>query len=168
MWILAGEAANTIQPCSSSLRTKEINFKTVPSFLGCDLFVCSEDFSVTLWSLLCLNSAPSHTWELVAGGLWVYMKGQWCINDAILLMLDSWRAVNQGVSFTCSCRHPFNKHASGLGFVSRTILGTIWSGKEVKDTVLASRISSQHMIILLIIMADTVYLTPFTLTKKPG
>lgn len=62
MRILAEEAASTILLCSSSLRSKEIIFKTIPSFLGCHLFVCSEDFSVTLWSLLFVFNlcAPNH------------------------------------------------------------------------------------------------------------
>lgn len=62
-----------------------------------------------------------------------------------------------GSLIPCSFRHPFNKDILGLGFVSRTILRTIWGGKEVKDMVLVSRSCSEHIIILLLIMADTIY-----------
>lgn len=70
MRILAGEAASTILLCSSSLGTKEIIFKTIPSFLGCHLFVCTEDFSVTLWSLVFVFNlcAPNHSRNWKEGG----------------------------------------------------------------------------------------------------
>lgn len=73
-------------------------------------------------------------------------------------MWDSQRATDQGLSFLCAPRHPLSKHVPGLGCVSRTILGAVWGGQEVKAMVLASNTCSQHIIISRVIMADATYL----------
>ena len=77
--------------CSSSLRTKEIISETILCLLGCHLFVCSEDFSVTLWSLLCVFKlyAPNHKQKLVEGRVWVYMNGWDRINCDIRCILGT-------------------------------------------------------------------------------
>lgn len=132
---------STILPCSSPLRTQEIVFKTMPSFLGCHLLVCSENFSVTLWSLLLVFEVRSQPqWGLVEGRLWVSVNGWWCINGAILLMgIHKGPQIRVTPSFV-----PLDIRSANTfqALVSRIILGTLWSGKEAKGMVLASKICS--------------------------